>query len=97
MAQFESNNDLLKNVVQTAKMNKGLRARIAMADGLQRTGDKTASDHHFSNVLYNCLRGTFINGYTCDRDDFIAFLKRNNRPVASLIEKRSNNCPTNLI
>ena len=99
MAQFESNNDLLKNVVQAVENEqKGLRARIAMADGLQRTGDKTASDHHFSNVLYNCLRGgTFINGYTCDRDDFIAFLKRNNRPVASLIENRSNNCLLNLI
>ena len=96
MAQFESNNDLLKNVVQAVENEqKGLRARIAMADGLQRTGDKTASDHHFSNVLYNCLRGgTFINGYTCDRDDFIAFLKRNNRPVASLIEKQIQQLPT---
>ena len=95
MAQFESNDELLNNVFQAVQNEqKGLRARIAMADGLQRTGDKTASDHHFSNVLYNCLRGgTFKNGYTCDRDDFIAFLKRNNRPVASLIEKQIDHLP----
>ena len=41
MAQFESSNDLLKNVVQAvANEQKGLRARIAMADGLQCTGTK---------------------------------------------------------
>ena len=52
MAQFESNDELLHNVLQAVQNEqKRLRARIAMADGLQRTGDKTASDHHFSNVL----------------------------------------------
>lgn len=94
--QLESADDLLKKVLQAVeKEQKGLRARIAMADGLQLTGDKTASDHHFSNALYNCLRGgTFINGYTCDRDDFITFLKRNNRTVASLLEKQLHQLPT---
>lgn len=93
--ELQSNEELLKKVLSAVKKEqKGLRARIAMADGLQFTGDQAASDHHFSNVLYNCLRGgTFINGYTCDRDDFITFLKRNNRTVANLVEKKIQQLP----
>ena len=77
--------EILEQHISEAVTNEqsGLRARIGMADGLQSTGDKTAAEHHFSNVLYNCLRGgTFPSGYICERKDFIAFIQRNNKEAA---------------
>lgn len=54
----------------------GLRRRVAAADGLQRTADRTAGAHHFSNVLFNIMRGgTLDRGYRCPRNDFAVFLR----------------------
>ena len=85
----------LENVLNSIeKEKKGLRSRIAMADGLQITGDKCASDHHFSNVLYNCMRGgTFIDGYNCKKADFMTFMKRNNKSIFKLVESDIKKLP----
>jgi hypothetical protein len=82
--ELQSPEILEQDIIQAVSNEQsGLRARIGMADGLQTTGDKTAAEHHFSNVLYNCLRGgTFPSGYMCERDDFIAFMLRNNKDAA---------------
>ena len=34
-----------------------LRSMVASSDGVQETGDKVGDLHHFSNTLYNCMRG----------------------------------------
>ena len=60
--------------------DRALRQIIAGADGLQSTGDHLASVHHFSNVLFNTMRGgTFPNGYTVERSDLIDFFTVRNR------------------
>ena len=37
--------------------HRRLAAIVARADGLQQTGDRLGSAHHFSNVLFNVMRG----------------------------------------
>jgi len=60
----------------------GLKKRIAAADGLQDTADRSTSLHHFANVLFNCMRGGTLND-SCyfSREDFTAFLKSRNTDI----------------
>jgi hypothetical protein len=70
----------LKKAVEANRA--GLRRRIAAADGLQDTADQTASVHHFTNVLFNCMRGgTFNEGYRFPSADFADFVRMRNRCV----------------
>ncbi len=65
-----------------ADNRRGLRNRIAAADGLQQTGEQATSVHHFANVLFNCMRGgTFTDSYSFPSADFGKFLKSRNTTV----------------
>ena len=56
---------------------------VAAADGLQLTGDELSSDRHFSNALFNTMRGGIPDcGYQISRPDFKAFIGKANRAVA---------------
>jgi hypothetical protein len=56
---------------------------VASADGLQATGDELSARRHFSNVLFNVMRGGIPDrGYRIARDDLASFLRKANRPVA---------------
>ena len=53
---------------------------IASADGLQELGDRLSTAHHFSNVLFNVMRGgIFADNYTISRDDLFDFVETRNR------------------
>ena len=55
---------------------------VASADGLQCTGDVPGSVHHFSNVLFNVMRGgTFESSYRIPVDDLIDVIRSFNREV----------------
>jgi hypothetical protein len=59
-----------------------LDAIVASADGLQVTGDRLSSAHHYANVLFNTMRGgIFADHYQVDKQDLIGFLETRNRPV----------------
>ena len=59
-----------------------LGARLADADGVQRTGDPIADAHHLSNVLFNAMRGgVFADAYDIPLGDLLDFLRQRNRPV----------------
>ena len=61
-----------------------LARMIAAADGLQVTGDPLSAHRHFSNVLFNIMRGGIpASGYEVTRSDFSAFLTRASRAVAA--------------
>jgi len=56
---------------------------VAAADGLQLTGDDLSSDRHFSNALFNVMRGGIPDrGYAVSRADFAAFLGKANHALA---------------
>lgn len=61
-----------------------LRALVAAADGCQAGAEETTDAHHFANVLFNIMRGgIFADGYQVPGEDFAAFVRTRNRPVAA--------------
>ena len=67
----------------TREATKSLVEMMAPADALQRTGDRIATAHQFSNVTYNVMRGGVpINGYLIRASDFARFVLDRNRLVA---------------
>ncbi len=57
------------------------------ADGFQKSADEPATARHFSNTLFNIMRGgVFPYGYRFPRDDFLDFLDKRNRPVRETVE-----------
>ncbi len=56
---------------------------VAAADGLQCTSDDLSSDRHFSNALFNIMRGGIPErGYEISRSDFKVFIGKANHDVA---------------
>jgi hypothetical protein len=63
---------------------RNLIRMVATADGLQLTADTLSCDRHFSNVLFNTMRGGIPDrGYEIARDDFAVFIAKANRDVAA--------------
>lgn len=61
---------------------KNLIALNATADGLQFTADKRKDTRHFSNVLFNIMRGgVFDNNYQIEKKDFLLYVKKANSVV----------------
>lgn len=85
---------LLTKVIQGSNIREDLKIDIAngtqelkklvhLADGAQLTNDRLISDRHFSNVLFNCMRGgIFLNEYRVDSADFADFLSKWNKQAA---------------
>ncbi|NQV52892.1 MAG: hypothetical protein HQ500_06900 [Flavobacteriales bacterium] len=62
-----------------AKDKEGLRKKIGMTDGIQLSNDRLSTGRHFSNVLFNIMRGgTFDDQYEIETKDFVAHVKRMN-------------------
>ncbi len=57
---------------------------VAAADGLQFTADKLHNTRHFSNVLFNIMRGgIFDDNYRIEKDDFFSYLEKANKEVVA--------------
>ncbi|MFI3325537.1 MAG: hypothetical protein R3Y35_05115 [Clostridia bacterium] len=55
--------------------NASLLKIVKDSDGVQDTGDKTATAHHYLNTLYNVMRGgTFENSYNFEPAEFRKFV-----------------------
>ena len=56
---------------------------VATADGLQQTADELSAWRHFSNTLFNVMRGGIPDdGYKISRADFASFVEKANRDLA---------------
>lgn len=61
---------------------KKLTKLVAQADGIQYSGDKLISTRHFSNTLFNIMRGgIFSEGYLIRKTDFQDFVETWNRKI----------------
>ena len=64
---------------------------IAGSDGLQYSNEELSSARHFSNTLFNIMRGgTFLTNYIIDIKDFKQFVFNTNRKFYKLNEKALN-------
>ncbi len=62
---------------------ENLEKIVAAADGLQLTRDEPANWRHFSNTLFNVMRGGIpTEGYWISSEDFKLSISKANRPVA---------------
>jgi len=65
---------------------------VASADGIQTSNEELLSARHFSNTLFNIMRGgTYLDNYSIEKNDVSNFIKQTNfkigRDFQSLIEK----------
>ncbi|ALO16435.1 hypothetical protein L21SP5_02815 [Salinivirga cyanobacteriivorans] len=69
-----------------ADIDKGttmLKKLVATADGLQKTADELSVGRHFSNVLFNIMRGgVFEDQYRIEKADLIDFVHTFNQSIA---------------
>lgn len=81
--ELKDEDHLLKQLI--ADLDKGdeeLRRLVGMADGIQLSKDKLVSGRHFSNVLFNIMRGgVFADQYTIYPKNFIPYIKIINQVV----------------
>ncbi len=62
---------------------------VAASDGLQSSNDELRSSRHFSNVLFNIMRGgIFIDNYTIEKNDFLDFVHEANRTIYPLLVEK---------
>jgi hypothetical protein len=67
---------------ETESTSQKLREIIATADGIQESNDSSRDARHFSNALYNVLRGgIFAKGYTIPVKDFAKTVQVFNKKV----------------
>lgn len=72
----------LQDLIQQdiAACTQSLIALNAASDALQLTADKFRDARHFSNVLFNIMRGgIFDNNYQIEKRDFASYLEQANR------------------
>ncbi|HBZ41900.1 MAG: hypothetical protein A2Y20_03120 [Firmicutes bacterium GWF2_51_9] len=79
-----SENQSLVDDVNTdvSKGDLNLKKLVFSADGFQFTANKKASYRHFSNTLFNIMRGgVYADGYNIKREDFKSFVHVWNKEV----------------
>jgi hypothetical protein len=65
-----------------SKGDNNLKKLVFNADGMQCTANEKTSYRHFSNTLYNIMRGgVYADGYNIERDDFKGFVKVWNKDI----------------
>ena len=74
--------------------SKNLLELNASSDGLQLTADKLKNTRHFSNTLFNIMRGgIFDDGYQIEKWDFVKYLEIANKKVFKKKEDLLKNLP----
>ena len=74
-----------------------LKKIVAKADGLQIGNDELSSARHFSNTLFNVMRGgIFTNNYQIDTADFKLFVGQINRNISAKFANWLNDLPAEI-
>ena len=67
---------------------------VAGADGMQAGNEALSSARHFSNTLYNIMRGgTYINDYSVETDDFRSFVGETNKRLSKDLQPTLRGLP----
>lgn len=82
-SDIKNKNNLIKEVLADVEIGtKNLVALTASADGLQASADQLGNTRHFSNTLFNIMRGgIFDDGYLINKSDFEKYLLQANKQV----------------
>ena len=81
--KIKSDKELINKI--NTNINLGLKNLIKLvtsADGIQHSKDLFRDSRHFSNTLFNIMRGgIFDDNYQIEKDDFVKYLKNANKEV----------------
>lgn len=83
--QIKNDDHLLEKINNDIDLGtENLIELTASSDGLQLTSDNYKDTRHFSNTLFNIMRGgIFDDGYTIEKWDFKKYLSHANQTVAN--------------
>lgn len=83
---IQANSDIEKDLEEDINIGtERLTKFVSSADGIQLTADHLSDIRHYSNVLFNIMRGgIFDDNYIIEKDDFIDYLKNAN---SNILEK----------
>jgi hypothetical protein len=81
--KIKNNQQLADKILQDIEIGtQNLISLAASADALQYTADELKDTRHFSNVLFNIMRGgIFDENYQIEKKDFTIYLKKANQNV----------------
>ena len=81
--KIKNNSDFIQEVEKDIETGtKMLVGLTAASDGLQLTQDTLYNTRHFSNTLFNIMRGgIFDNNYNVEKEDFIKYISKANKKV----------------
>ena len=89
-------NGNIKKLVE-ADIEKGtlnLKKIVAQADGMQISSDELSNARHFSNTLFNVMRGgIFMNNYSLDKVDLVHFVGQINQEISAKYKNWLNQLP----
>ena len=84
--------DLLQESIEDG--TKNLINLVAASDGLQLSNDPLINTRHFSNTLFNIMRGgIFDDNYTIEKDDFVIYLSKANKQLFAIKEDFLHDLP----
>ncbi len=87
--------DLIKKNINLGTLN--LKKMVSCADGFQKTNTDLCYARHFSNTLYNIMRGgIFANNYLIEKNDFKDYLWQINRLVSKEYQTWLENLPNQI-
>ena len=69
---------------------------VAASDGLQLTSDSVRNARHFSNTMFNIMRGgIFDENYQIEKNDFLSYMSKSNSSIFQSFNETLNNLPDN--
>jgi len=109
IANVNQDHSDIVHIIETIKTDKNIESLVnedvelgtkklieinASSDGLQATADQLRDTRHFSNTLFNIMRGGIFDfNYQIEKSDFIGYLKKANAVVFQNFEKEINQMP----
>lgn len=84
LSEMIKNESYLESIIQKDidLGTKNLIGLVAASDGLQTTADPLVGMRHYSNTLFNIMRGgIFDDGYTIEKTDFVKYISKANTNV----------------
>lgn len=80
-----------------AKGTENLKRMVSLADGFQLTNTEICTARHYTNVLFNIMRGgIFIDNYQVDKNDFARYVAKRNRLLSKEFQQWINKLPSPL-
>ena len=85
-------------LVDLKENSLNLEKIVASADGLQTSNNDLITTHHFSNVLFNVMRGGYFPGqYIIQKKDFLEYVALLNKEVLQRYKNQLNDLPESLL